>query len=76
MLHQWEDELKVCECSGETRFTPEGGSCVMVKEGQSEGNPVGGNDLSGSKWKNRANAEGAPDGWFCYGIEDRFFGCR
>uniref|UniRef100_A0A915ILI4 Uncharacterized protein n=1 Tax=Romanomermis culicivorax TaxID=13658 RepID=A0A915ILI4_ROMCU len=27
-----------------------GGSCVAIKEGRSEGNPVGGNDLSGNKF--------------------------
>uniref|UniRef100_A0A915JY18 Uncharacterized protein n=1 Tax=Romanomermis culicivorax TaxID=13658 RepID=A0A915JY18_ROMCU len=45
-----EDEVKVCECSSGGGFTLGGGSCVLIKEGRSEGNPVGSNGLSGSKF--------------------------
>uniref|UniRef100_A0A915I6Y4 Uncharacterized protein n=1 Tax=Romanomermis culicivorax TaxID=13658 RepID=A0A915I6Y4_ROMCU len=40
----------VFDRSGERGFTPGGDSCIAIKEGQSEGNPVGGNDLGGSKF--------------------------
>uniref|UniRef100_A0A915I6A5 Uncharacterized protein n=1 Tax=Romanomermis culicivorax TaxID=13658 RepID=A0A915I6A5_ROMCU len=44
------DEVKVCDRSGERGLTLGGGSCVAIKEGWSEGNPVGGNGRGGSKF--------------------------
>uniref|UniRef100_A0A915L745 Anoctamin dimerisation domain-containing protein n=1 Tax=Romanomermis culicivorax TaxID=13658 RepID=A0A915L745_ROMCU len=45
-----EDEVYVCDRSGERGFTPRGGSCVAINDGGSEGKPVGGSGRSGNKF--------------------------
>uniref|UniRef100_A0A915I5C8 Uncharacterized protein n=1 Tax=Romanomermis culicivorax TaxID=13658 RepID=A0A915I5C8_ROMCU len=47
---QRDDDVYVCDPSGERGFTPRGGNCVAINDRRSEGKPVGGSGPGGNKF--------------------------